>query len=82
MQNLIEFNLIDLCWSSITSRIENETLKKTLTSEVLKKWINIRGNAFVRNWIDTVKRGQFDKQKQNKDSFKERGELSEKAVKC
>ena len=52
IQNLLmsEFNknnLIDLCWSSITSRIENETLKDTLKSEVLKKWINIRGNAFL-----------------------------------
>ena len=52
IQNLLmsEFNknnLIDLCWSSITSRIENETLKHTLKSEVLKKWINIRGNAFL-----------------------------------
>ena len=56
IQNLLmsEFKknyLIDLCWSSITSRIENETLKNTLKSEVLKKWINIRGKCFcfIRN---------------------------------
>ena len=49
IQNLLmsEFNknnLIDLCWN----RISNETLKNTLKSEVLRKWVNIRGNAFVR----------------------------------
>ena len=38
IQNLLmsEFNknnLIDLCWSSITSRIENETLKNTLNQK-------------------------------------------------
>ena len=61
MQNLLmsEFNknnLIDLCWSSITSRMGKETLKNTLKSEVLKKCVNIRGNAFVRAWVDTVKK--------------------------
>ena len=49
IQNLLmsEFsnnNLIDICWNSIS----NETLKNTLKSEVLRKWVNIRGNAFVR----------------------------------
>ena len=66
IQNLLmsEFNknnIIDLCWSSITSRIENETSKNTLKSEVLKKWINICGNAFVRSWVNTVKKDQFEK---------------------
>lgn len=32
---------------------------------MLKKWINICGNAFVRPWADTLKKGQFEKQKQN-----------------
>ena len=46
IQNLLmsEFNnnnLIDICWNSIS----NETLKNTLKSEVLRKWVNIRGNA-------------------------------------
>ena len=68
IQNLLmsEFNKnnwIDLCWSSITSRIENETLKNTLKSEMVKKWIKIRGNALVRARVDTVKKGQFEKQK-------------------
>ena len=81
IQNLLmsEFsknNLIDLCWSSITSRIENETLKSTLKSEVLKKWINIRGNTFARAWVDTLKKGQFEKQKQNKKIVSKKGEGS------
>ena len=33
-----------------------ETLKNTLKSEVLKKCVNIRGNVFVRAWVDTVKK--------------------------
>ena len=71
IQNILisEFNknnLIDLCWSSITSRIENETLKNVIKSEVLKKWISIWGNAFVGAWVDTVRKGQFEKQRQNK----------------
>ena len=71
MKNLLmsEFNknnLIDLCWSRITSRMEKVTLKNTLKSEVLKKCVNIHVNVFVRAWVDTVKKkGQFEKQKQN-----------------
>ena len=63
-------NLIDLCWN----RISNETLKNTLKSEVLRKWVNIRGNAFVRAWVDTVKDGQFEKQ--NKKIVSKKGEGS------
>ena len=75
IQNLLmsEFNknnLIDLCWN----RISNETLKNTLKSEVLRKWVNIRGNAFVRAWVDTVKDGQFEKQ--NKKIVSKEGEGS------
>ena len=76
MSEINKNNLIDLCWSSITSRIENETLKSTLKSEVLKKWINIRGNTFARAWVDTVKKGQFEKQKQNKKIVSKKGEGS------
>ena len=75
IQNLLmsEFNnnnLIDICWNSIS----NETLKNTLKSEVLRKWVNIRGNAFVRAWVDTVKNGQFEKQ--NKKIVSKKGEGS------
>ena len=75
IQNLLmsEFNnnnLIDICWNSIS----NETLKNTLKSEVLRKWVNIGGNAFVRAWVDTVKNGQFEKQ--NKKIVSKKGEGS------
>ena len=30
---------------------------------MVKKWIKIRGNALVRARVDTVKKGQFEKQK-------------------
>ena len=75
IQNLLmsEFNnnnLIDICWNSIS----NETLKNTLKSEVLRKWVNIHGNAFARAWVDTVKNGQFEKQ--NKKIVSKKGEGS------
>ena len=72
-------NLIDNCWSSITCRIENESLKNILKSEVLKKWINIRGNAFVKAWVDIVKKKQYENQKRKnktKQKISKKGEAS------
>ena len=43
---------------------------------MLKKWRNIRGNAFVRAKVDTVKKDQFEKQKQNKKVVSKKGEGS------
>ena len=43
---------------------------------MVKKWIKIRGNALVRARVDTVKKGQFEKQKQNKKIISKIGEGS------
>ena len=48
MNKFDESEKLDIAWSSLTPNIENFKLKDFLKKEVLKKWRNIRGNAFVR----------------------------------
>ena len=58
-----ESEKLDIAWSSLTHYIENFELKEFLKKEVLKKWLNIRGRAFVRAWVDIAKTKQFQREK-------------------
>ena len=55
LENFQDSETIDRQWSNLTSRIECDSLKEKLKLEVFKKWINIRGNAFVKSWCNIVK---------------------------
>ena len=47
---------IEVCWHNITRNISHLSVKKMIKKEILLKWINIRANAFVKSWIQMIKR--------------------------
>ena len=47
---------IEVCWHKITRNISNLSLKEIIKKKILLKWINIRANAFVKLWIQMIKR--------------------------
>jgi len=66
LDELNKSTMLDKTWNSVTNRVENKQLKSKLRNEVFVKWINIRGNAFVKSWVDMVKCKQVEIKKQNK----------------
>ena len=47
---------IEVCWHKITRNISNLSVKEIIKNKILLKWINIRANAFVKSWIQMIKR--------------------------
>ena len=47
---------IEVCWHKITWNISNLSVKEIIKKKILLKWINIRGNIFVKSWIQMIKR--------------------------
>ena len=47
---------IEVCWHKITRNISNLSVKQIIKNKILLKWINIRTNAFVKSWIQMIKR--------------------------
>ena len=70
MKKIENSSIIDICWNNITSRLDNDILKETLKIEVLKKWVNIRGNSFVRAWVDILKKKQIDSKRKSEEKLK------------
>lgn len=72
---------VDKSWNSITNRVENVELKTKIKDQIFKKWINIRGNAFVKAWVDKIKlRIIMQKSKKNKDKHEKIVQLDKKAT--
>ena len=59
MNKFDESEKLDIDWNSLTHYMKDFELKK----EGLKKWLNIRGNAFVGAWVDKEKIQQFQRDK-------------------
>ena len=47
---------IEVCWHNIARNISNLSVKEMIKNKILLKWINIRANAFVKSWIQMIKR--------------------------
>ena len=43
-------------WEILTRQIVNKTLCDKLKEKIVKKWVNIRLNSFVKVWIQIMKR--------------------------
>ena len=54
-------------WDNITRNMTNQDLKATLKQQIIKKWIDIRANSFVKCYIQVIKRklAQIKKKKSN-----------------
>ena len=74
MKKFGESEKLDIDWSSLTHYIKAFELKK----EGLKKWLNIRGNAFVRVWVDIEKIQQFQREKKKVGGKKTESSLDHK----
>ena len=56
LEKILEHDLIDKSWCSLTGYIENDSLKDAMKIAILKKWIGIRARSFVNAWMQLVKR--------------------------
>ena len=47
--------LVNTGWDILARDIDNKALCEKVKAMVLNKWITIRGNAFVKSWVDSMK---------------------------
>ena len=52
---LLDRNYIQSSFSAIARHIENRILKDALQLKVLRTWIKIRANSFIRTWVNIMK---------------------------
>ena len=55
-EKLSENNLIRCYWEKLTRSVGNEDLKKKLKVRIVTKWIDIRVNAFIKTWVQIIRR--------------------------
>ena len=55
-EKLSENNLIGCYWEKLTKSVGNEDLKEKLKVKIVIKWIDIRVNAFIKTWIQIIRR--------------------------
>ena len=53
---MMESEEINSAWESVTRHIPNESLKKFLQKQFMKKWIDLRAREFVKTYIQILKR--------------------------
>ena len=55
-EKLSENNLIKCYWEKLTRSVGNEDLKEKLKVKIVTKWIDIRVNAFIKTWVQIIRR--------------------------
>ena len=55
-KKLSENNLIKCYWEKLTRSVGNEDLKEKLKVKIVTKWIDIRVNAFIKTWVQIIRR--------------------------
>ena len=55
-EKLSENNLIICYWEKLTRSVGNEDLKEKLKVKIVTKWIDIRVNAFIKTWVQIIRR--------------------------
>ena len=55
-EKLSENNLIRCYWKKLTRSVGNEDLKEKLKVKIVSKWIDIRVNAFIKTWVQIIRR--------------------------
>ena len=53
---MMESEEINSAWESVARHIPNESLKEILQKQFIKKWIDLRARAFVKTYIQILKR--------------------------
>ena len=53
---MMESEEINSAWESVARHIPNELLKEILQKQFMKKWIDLRARAFVKTYIQILKR--------------------------
>ena len=49
--------ILKVTWSQLYSKcIDNSILKDTLQLKILRAWIKIRANSFIKTWVNIIKR--------------------------
>ena len=56
LSKLLKHEYVQTYWPTITRHIDNASLKGTLLLKILQTMINIRGNSFIKTWINVMKR--------------------------
>ena len=51
-----ENNLIKCYWEKLTRSVGNEDSKEKLKVKIVTKWIYIRLNAFIKTWVQIIRR--------------------------
>ena len=58
-------------FSTIMSHIESSILKDTLQLKILRRWIKIRSDSFIKTWVNMMKRKPTKVHKKSSLHFKE-----------
>ena len=53
---LLDHSYIQSSFSIIVKHIDNSILKDTLQLKILRTWIKIRSNSFIKTWVNMMKR--------------------------
>ena len=53
---LLDYNYVQSSFSTITRYIKNSILKETLQLKILRIWIKLRANSFIKIWINIMKK--------------------------
>ena len=48
--------MIRCYWKKLTRSVGNEDLKEKLKVKIVTKWIDIRVNAFIKTWVQIIRR--------------------------
>ena len=75
LQKLTTSEETDSKWAMLTRVIDNSSLKEALRSKTFNKWINMRLHAFVKAWMQMVKR-KHSQGPELSQSLSEKGELA------
>ena len=53
---LLDHSYIQSSFSIMVKHIDNSILKDTLQLKILRTWIKIRSNSFIKTWVNMMKR--------------------------
>ena len=53
---LLYHNYVQSFFSTVTRHIDQRILKDTLQLKILRTWIKIRTNSFIKTWVNIMKR--------------------------
>lgn len=60
----LEYNTsIEMSWEALVKEVPHKKLAERLKMKIFEKWVNIRGHAFAKTWVQVLRREAANKKK-------------------